>query len=134
MNPAEIDDDYASAAETFATLAAYGPAGQDGPWIEGVLGRQATSTDGGWFLESREFGTSRDLRRHLAWLLDFAEARPAALDRARSEGWEFVVLCLWSSALGHGGPVIDAGTLGRLAALGLDLQFDIYFPSDDDDL
>mgnify|MGYP006961794883 CR=1 FL=1 len=38
------------------------------------------------------------------------------------------------AALGHGGPVIDAGTLGRLAALGLDLQFDIYFPSDDDDL
>lgn len=130
MNPREIDDAYASADETFATLAGYSPLDSDPQVLNAVLGEPATSTDGGWFLESREFISSRDLRRHLNWILDFAEPESSLLDRLRSEGWEFVVLCFWRSAFGHGGPVLDATTLRRLSKLALDLQFDLYFNSD----
>jgi uncharacterized protein DUF4279 len=84
---------------------------------------------GAWFLRSREFIGSRDALRHLDWLLDQLEPRGGILAALRAEGCEMGVLCYWLSAQGEGGPTLSPGSMGRLAALGLELGFGIYVTS-----
>jgi hypothetical protein len=37
------------------------------------------------------------------------------------------IACLWDSHAGHGGPTLSPDLLRRLADLGIELWFDIYF-------
>ena len=53
--------------------------------------------------------------------------RALVLTELRTAGCETVLDCYWVSATGHGGPMLWAEQLGRLAEYGLELWFDVYF-------
>lgn len=81
---------------------------------------------GGWFLSSKGKLESRDVRRHVVWILDQLEPNKDALFRLQDSGYETNIFCYWISANGHGGPDLDRDFMERLVSLRLDLGFDIY--------
>ena len=86
-----------------------------------------------WELSSEECVTSKDLRRHLDWLLAQLQPASAAL-RALSarDDVQSAVHCSWWSAHGEGGPVLWPEQMQKLAELDLELSFEIMFFSDDE--
>lgn len=80
-----------------------------------------------WVLSSDGVIESRDVRRHLDWLLSLAGTRGDALRQLRAVGWRASVTVFWVSATGHGGPVLEPYELAALGELGLPIWFDIYF-------
>jgi hypothetical protein len=81
---------------------------------------------GHWSLSSEAAVESRDLRRHLDWILGQIEPHAAALVELRAEGNDLGVGCFWLSGSGHGGPQLDPMQLSRLGLLGLPVTFDFY--------
>lgn len=81
---------------------------------------------GGWFLSSKGRVESKDVRRHVAWVLDQLAAVGNELRRLQDEGYGMDVSCYWLSSEGHGGPTLDHEIMGRLASLRLDIWFDVY--------
>ena len=81
----------------------------------------------GWFLRSEHEVESLDLRCHLDWILDQVESKADALGQLQEAGVKADVFCYWLSKHGHGGPTISPDQSRRLASLGLDCSFDIYF-------
>ena len=81
----------------------------------------------GWFLESENHVTSKDVRRHLDWLLDRMDERAEPLAALMQEGARADIACFWMSASGHGGPTLSPSQMKRMAALGVDCWFDVYF-------
>ena len=75
---------------------------------------------------------SRDVRRHLDWLLSRIDPRADAIHSLRSDGCRMDVSCFWVSASGHGGPSVLPAQMGPLARLGLELWFDIYLGDSQD--
>ena len=81
---------------------------------------------GGWFLSSQDHVESRDVRRHIVWILDQLIGREDELQRLQDEGYEMDVSCYWLSASGHGGPELNHEIMQRLVSLRLDIWFDVY--------
>ena len=142
-------DDYPTCAETFATLiiahreldpAAVPSALHSEPsraWRRGEprnsTGSQpAIAKEGEWRLSTRDHVTSRDVRRHVDWLLDRVELGREALSKLQLQGYETEVAFYWRSASGHGGPALPPETLSRLGSLGLAIWFDFYYLPDDE--
>jgi hypothetical protein len=86
----------------------------------------------GWFLSSDGVVESRDVRRHLDWLLSAIVPRADVICALQSEGCRMDVSCFWVSASGHGGPSVRPAQMGELARLGLELWFDVYLGSGSD--
>lgn len=82
----------------------------------------------GWLLKSDGRCDSRDLRRHIDWLLDILEPAKDQLAQLVEEGARADVNSYWSSKHGHGGPILSPCQMKRLADLNLALGIDIYFP------
>lgn len=143
---ADYVDDYATCARTRATVRIYHDDADPGD-VSDALGLQPSSAQrkgvsvrlgrpapplSGWFLTSERVIDSRDLRRHVDWLLDRLANKEEPLERLRSTGWRSGMSCFWASAHGHGGPIFPPAQLARLAALGFELSLDIYFTELDD--
>lgn len=142
---ADYDNDYATCARTHAGLRIYHDQ-LDPDRVTGMLGIEPTRTQvkgqveirpsgreftppiGGWFLSTKGVVDSRDVRRHLDWILDRLVGRDEALQRLRAEGCRMDVFCYWLSAEGHGGPMLSPSIMRRLAELDLTIGFDIYGP------
>lgn len=138
-------DDYATCAATYVTLRVYHRSADPkhvGEMLELVptetqlagdeyLHRQASRTKryeiSGWFLESKPFVQSFDCEKHLNWLVDQLTGKGPALDELRQAGWWMDISCYWDSQYGHGGPTFSPELLKRLAALGVEVWFDVYF-------
>jgi hypothetical protein len=132
-------DDYSTCASTFATLRVYSQTVTHEE-VTKALGVQPTRTlrpgeQGrasnlhGWFLSSEGRLESRDLRRHLDWVLDQLAAgnNPTQQVTSRIPGRVWAdVSCLWISAVGHGGPTLSPKQMLRMARLGLECWFDVY--------
>lgn len=128
------DDDYSTCKATYATLRIYGVPPDD---VTETLGLQPSETQrattdrvvrpNGWFLSSKERISSRDVRQHLDWLLDCLLPKADALARLRGIGATADISSYWLSASGHGGPTISPQQAEKLATLGLDCWFDVYF-------
>lgn len=134
-------DDYSTCSNTFATLRIYSQT-LSPEEVTRALGVQPTRTlrQGeqrgdkvsnlhGWFLSSEGRVDSRDLRRHLDWLLDqlATGANPTQQVTARIPGRVWAdISCLWISAVGHGGPTLSPKQMQRMARLGLECWFDVY--------
>jgi len=90
---------------------------------------------GGWHLSTQGHVESRDLRRHVDWLLERLEPKRDVLLRLSREGCAMDLICFWCSASGQGGPWLDAALMRRLADLALAIRFDVYFrgPADGPD-
>ena len=142
-------DDYATCEKTNAELRVYSPA-LPADAMTGLLHLEPTSTqprreretrgdqvvrgrDHGWFLNSEGHVDSRDVRRHVDWLLDrIVPVAEQLRELLRMDPHaKAAVCCLWVSASGHGGPVLSGPQLTRLAELGLDIWFDVYFSNDE---
>jgi hypothetical protein len=132
----EYSDDYSTCSSTFATLRVYSQT-VSAAEITDALGVQPTRTlrpEGksnlhGWFLSSEGRVESRDLRRHLDWVLDQLATGPNPTTQvsARIPGRVWAdVSCLWISAVGHGGPTLSPKQMQRMARLGLECWFDVY--------
>ena len=87
----------------------------------------------GWLLCTETHVTSRDTRRHVDWLLDRVEPVLESFATLTRRGAESDVYSFWVSSRGQGGPLLSPCQMQRLATLGLECSYDVYFESDDDD-
>jgi hypothetical protein len=144
-----MDDEYATCAGTYATLRIY-PERLDPVEVTARLGispsswqrrgeirnpgskRQVPASIHGWFLTSEGVVESRDIRRHLDWLIAQVGPKAGVLSALQSEGCRTDVSCNWLSRSGHGGPTVTPVQMGELARLGLELWFDVYFMRGED--
>jgi hypothetical protein len=149
MKPADYDDDYPSCLKTRAMMRICND-DLDPERITCVLGIKpsgtqvkgrphtrrsgvtSTPTIGGWFLSSEGVINSRDVRRHVDWILGVLAGKEEALRRLQQEeGTWMDIFCYWLSAEGHGGPSLSPAIMRRLGQLELAIGFDIYGPFDD---
>jgi hypothetical protein len=93
-----------------------------------VPGQFRTGNINGWFLSSEAFVKSKDLRRHLDWLLTKVEGSVDALkELQRRPDVRMCVCCIWWSKHGGGGPSLWPQQMHRLAALNLECSFDFQY-------
>ncbi len=140
-----INDAYETCERTLAKLRIYGHRLDPGS-ITTLLGIEATNSQskgeikknsrgvgreakiGGWFLSSEGHVQSKDVRRHLDWLL--ARLFPVK-DKLRAiqeaEDVVMAVTCVWWSAAGDGGPTLWPEQMSLLAELNLECGFEVAF-------
>jgi len=133
------NDDYATCFRTHATLRVFvRDLSHDA--ISRLLGCDPTSTKqagdpigpqasrdlAGWFLDSAEHVESRDLRRHVDFVLDSVDLDELAAMTAE-RGAIADVFCFWESKSGHGGPELEPGQMSRFVRAGIGIGIDVYF-------
>jgi hypothetical protein len=79
--------------------------------------------EGIWARSTEGSVDSTDLEDHLLALLD---QLPANFGDVIPPGARCEILCVWRSATGYGGPSLSSKLLARIAAAGIDLDFDLY--------
>jgi len=138
-----IEDDYPTCQETYATLRVYHDTADPND-VSSALGLTPSSTQrvgeqferrgiirtyrlAGWFYGSKSAVESYDSQKHLHWLCDRLEPLDQQLRALRAAGWRMDIACFWDSSPGHGGPTLSPALLRRLAALEIELWFDVYF-------
>lgn len=144
------DDGYATCERTLATLRIYGHdldpsqitnrlgieptrSQRGGEVFTNSIGQQRIANLGGWFLSSEGQVDSRDLRRHLDWLLNLLGPRAEALRSIQAiDGVWMDVNCIWWSKHGDGGPTLSPEQVRGLADLDLECGFEIAFYGEDD--
>jgi hypothetical protein len=144
-------DDYPTCAKTYVTLRIY-PEKLDPTQVTEQLRIEPSSWQrkgdvrnpggkvprtyslNGWFLSSEGALVSRDVRRHLDWLLGQIGAQADALLALQGEGCQMDVFCYWLSRSCGGGPTISPRQMAELARLHLELAFDVYFAQGDSQL
>ncbi len=148
--PTDYDDDYPTCRGTYAGLRIYHD-DLDPDRITGLLGIEPSDTQvkgrvittqygrkfkppiGGWFLSSKGIVESRDVRRHVDWILDRLESKDDALKGLQADGHRMDISCFWFSASGHGGPTLSPAIMKRLGELEIEIWFDIYGGPNDED-
>lgn len=125
MHPAHhripIDDDYGTCRKTWVELRLAAPA-LSLPEAAAAFGLAAADfemADGAIVLSSHDHVVSRDLRRHLDWLLDKLAGCEEALAGLRRRQIHAEVYCPWQGEMG--GPALWPAQMGGLAELRLDL-------------
>ena len=86
-----------------------------------------------WALDTEGIITSRDMRRHLDWLLDQLEPKRDVLAQFRERGYEMDLYCLWCRLGGTGGPMLSPYQMTRMAALELTIGFEFWHEDEDED-
>ena len=141
----DYDDDYPTCYSTHASLCIYLPNRHDLAALSERLGVQPSRTHvngeirngkvkrwpTAWVLESSERIQSKDVRRHIDWLLQQIENKSEVLEELMDAGSDIHISCFWVSAVGHGGPMLDQDILKRIAKLNIGIAFDIYFAGDE---
>lgn len=143
------DDDYGTSARAVASLHIYSGSIEPNA-VSTLLGLsptkilirgRVTETKHGqkvdpqnaWFLSSEGSVVSRDLRRHLDWLLTPLYIRRTELQQLQEmTDVKMRINCVWWSACGHGGPALWPEQMKLMAELNLECDFDIYFFPDED--
>lgn len=138
----EYDDNWATCARTYASLRIF-KSDLDPNAVEKLLGLEATDsyrtgdrvgsqgghrTNGAWILSTESTVVSKDLRRHIDWLLDRIDPRAMEFDELAGTGVEADIFCYWESATGHGGPGLSPPQMERLVRRNLPVGVDVYFP------
>ena len=136
----DYDDNYSTCAETSASFRikhiSLDPAtitevlgltpswgGKKGETWDG-LSRPARF--GLWAIDSANNVQSRDLRRHLDWILEHLKGKEIAITNLRSQGHIMDVFCNWARLGGTGGPTISPQNMLGLSNLGLELAFEFW--------
>ena len=140
----EYDDEYATCVETHASLRIIHDdldpeeiTQQIGiqptwAWRQGQLRPKGNviSPIGIWGLTTN-FMKSRDIRRHLDWLIEQMNGKEEILKELQAQGYRMDVFCYWLSN-GQGGPTISLRNMIGLANLGIELGFDFWMNGDND--
>ncbi len=79
----------------------------------------------GWFLRSQDSVESRDVRKHIDWIIAKVKDRRSAVLELGRTGWRSDVFCFWEG-IGQGGPMLNPEQMEALARLDLVCGFDIY--------
>lgn len=104
---------------------------QKGVSAEGI---KAIGKLNGWFLSSETFVNSKDLRRHLDWLIEILEKCVEGLRQLQmKEGVHMSINCIWWSRYRNGGPTLWPKQMRGLAELNLECSFDCAFYGADDE-
>jgi hypothetical protein len=141
----DYDDAYPTCSRTWATLCIFLPDTTSPDTLTKNLGVQPSITHlkgevykgkvrkwpTCWFLESTGKVESKEIRRHIDWLLDQVEHKSEIFNKLQTDGAEIHLSCFWGSSVGHGGPMLDPKILRRIASLHIGITFDIYFEGDD---
>jgi hypothetical protein len=141
-----LDSDYPTCERTYATLRVYpdllDPADvtarlgiEPSDWQRRGEARKPGSRPAklhGWFLTSDGAVESRDVRRHLDWLLARISPKTDAILALQTGGCSMDVSCFWVSRSGHGGPSVRPAQMREFARLNLELWFDVYLGSGKD--
>jgi Domain of unknown function (DUF4279) len=121
--------DYPTCEQTYATLCVY-PESLDPSDVTVRLGIEPSHWQrrgesrrppsrpakiNGWFLSSQGVVESRDVRRHLDWVLSMVVPRAEAILALQAEACRMDVSCFWVSASGHGGPSVQPAQMRELA-------------------
>jgi len=144
-----ISDKYETCRKTFAELRIYGNH-LDPRSITSRLGIEPTSSQkkgeaipnsrgsvrnvkiGGWFLSSEGHVQSKDLRKHLDWLLQqLIQIKYELHVVQESEGIVMTVNCVWWSS-GAGGPTLWPEQMCLLSELNLECTFELAFCGDEE--
>ena len=140
----DYDDNYPTCDSTYATLCIYLHDIDDPAIITKKLGIQPSRIQvrgeirngkvkkwpAAWFLETSEQVQSKDVRRHIDWLLEYIKDNSDFIKQLQDTNSEIWISCFWASAPGHGGPMLDRDIIKRIAESGLGIYFDVYFAGD----
>jgi Domain of unknown function (DUF4279) len=136
----QFDHDYSSCSRTYATFCIYHDRLEseqitallrlkpDRIVRKGNPAIKGTTPRNGWFLTTQGRTDSKDIRSHIALLIQKLSPRKKNLNSLKKRGCEFKIMCLWESASGNGGPYLNHAFLKELSVLPIDLDFDIWFP------
>ena len=142
----DYDDNYSTCKETSAAFRIIHPA-LDPDALSQQLGLRASwawrkgqphsrrnipSRTGIWGLDTEGILTSRDLRRHLDWLLDQLEPKAEVLQDLRVQGYTMDIFCLWCRSGGTGGPMLSPRNMIRLGALNVTIGFEFWAIDEDE--
>lgn len=132
------DDDYPTCKATYATLRIYhddlepdvvssrlGITPSKSQKKGQSIGNNPIAPVGGWFLTSENHVTSKDVRRHVDWILAQLTGKEDQFLKLQDDGYETDIFCYWLS-VGHGGPQLDPEIMQRLVSLRLTIGFDVY--------
>jgi hypothetical protein len=141
----EYDDSYPTCSRTYATLCIYLLDTSNPNFLTEKFGIEPSRIQvkgevrngrvrnwpTAWFLNSTEKVASKDVRRHIDWLLEQMQYKSEVIRDLQIEGSEIYLSCFWESAVGHGGPMLDPEILQKIASLNIGIVFDIYFDDDE---
>jgi hypothetical protein len=84
-----------------------------------------------WLFSSENELVSKDLRRHLDWILDKIEPISTQLiELQQIPKTRMALRCVWWSAYGEGGPTLWPEQMGRIAKLNLECTFSFSWYGD----
>jgi Domain of unknown function (DUF4279) len=87
-----------------------------------------------WFLSSEDIVESKDMRRHLDWLIAKLQPSSNGLRELQAKpSIRMSVNCIWWSRFGDGGPALWPEQMRALADLNLECSFAFSDYSDEDD-
>jgi len=96
--------------------------------------RAVISRQNNWFLSSERVVASRDLRRHLDYIISTLADSKGGMQWLQSlPDTSMTLTCYWWSEHNEGGPVIWPSQMKALVDLDLELGFEYTFFDDDDD-
>lgn len=140
-----VDDGYETCERTLATLWIDCDA-RDPDFVTSYLGVEPTEVQkkgeikqnsrgykrtikkSAWFLSSDGKVDSKDVRRHIDWLIaQLTPVKSKLLELQNLEGIVMSVNCIWWSATGGGGPTLWPEQMQGLADLNLECGFDVSF-------
>ena len=141
----EYDDAYATCEKTYATLCIYLPDQSDPNTVSDQLGlipsripKKGENREGktmhwptAWFLTTDDEIQSKDVRRHIDWLIEQLTGMDEIISKLLSNNSKIIISCYWLSSVGHGGPILSPKIMGRLGELNIGIEFDVYFDRGD---
>ena len=118
-------------ARTYVTLCIYGSDAETMNRMANeikISPTRTTNKDGllGWFFDTRELD-SVDVSDHLDLLLRELETCHVDMKKIKRMGCWYRIYCFWSSVSGNGGPALMPRQMAALAAMDMELHFDLWF-------
>ena len=65
-------------------------------------------------------------------MLDQLAGKEKVILELEREGYRREISVYWVSAHGHGGPMVSPASMERMATLGLELQFEVFFANEEE--
>jgi Domain of unknown function (DUF4279) len=98
------------------------------------LGRSRTAKVGGWFLSSEDNVHSKDLRRHLDWLIAQLRDVVRELTTLQNEpGIQMWITVIWWAKEGGGWFTLEPQHMRAMSEMNLECQFELAFYGPEDD-